>query len=759
VSLAAAAAWWAACAGLLAAGAPVAAALFGRRGVGLGLPVALVAVTLAAYWVGQASFGPAATAAAVLAPVGLGLAGRRMAGPRVDRRALAEALVVFTVAYAGYVGIRAVGPDVVPGGEHFLDYSLLKALGRAAALPPEDPWFAGETVRYYYGGHLTVAVLARLTGTPARVAYHLGVAGTLATLATAAYALAGAVAADRGVAARPAALAGAFFVGVAGHLLTPLELLAGALPDRAGAALADALSGGLDGWAVGAVRDGTAALSDTTTVFVVPGAATVFPLLEGLNGYLHAHVLATPSLALAAALGYAYYRTDADETGRRRLLLFVAIPACGGVAAVTSTWAAATVVGVAWLALATAPAGPLSVVSGRLAAVARGDGVGRRELARAGGAVALSAAVAGVAALAAAPFLFGPAAPRPVAPFGPEGRTPLAALLVVHGAFLAAFVPYLAGRTPRRWVGAAAAVGVGLVVVRPDLAALAVVGPVGIAAWALLRRDAEVGFETVLVLAGAGLVVLVEFVYVLTDGHGNRFNTVYKVSMHVRVLWGVAAGVVLAALVERVRSWPAVRARLASAGLAAVVLAAGAYGAVYVPGNVADAADPDLDALDAVERRHPAEVRAIRWLDRREGTPTLLSAPGVPQKRWNASPAASLTGIPTVAGWRHEAQYRSPAAYRTRVDHADAMYAAAPRRQVALLRRYDVQYVYVGPAERERYDDPGSIARLRGVTVAFSNPTVTVYRVDRDRLAVPARGVYPDTSPRIRGRKGPVATR
>jgi uncharacterized membrane protein len=101
---------------------------------------------------------------------------------------------------------------------------------------------------------------------------------------------------------------------------------------------------------------------------------------------------------------------------------------------------------------------------------------------------------------------------------------------------------------------------------------------------------------------------------------------------------------------------------------------------------------------------------------------------------WRSSPGASLTGVPTVAGWHHEVGYRGYDTYVTRVRAADAMYTASPERRVELMRRHDVRYVWVGGAERARYGDV-TFAGIRGVEPVVRTRTVTLYRVDRDELA------------------------
>src|SRR6056297_2025723 len=159
--------WLATYYALALAALPVASALFPRfpdRGATLALPVALGTVTLLTDWFGQVAFTAAtvAVAAAVVVAASALLARDR----DVDLRAYAEAMAVFTVAFLFLVAVRAVDPAITPrAGEKFLDFGLLKSLVRAPALPPEDMWWAGEPVAYYYGGHLMTAVLTTITGT------------------------------------------------------------------------------------------------------------------------------------------------------------------------------------------------------------------------------------------------------------------------------------------------------------------------------------------------------------------------------------------------------------------------------------------------------------------------------------------------------------------------------------------------------------------------------------------------------------------
>mgnify|MGYP000622155342 CR=1 FL=1 len=756
---------------LAALGRPVAARLLSTipgRGVGFALPTALVVLGTVAYWVGHLAFGPVALGAALLVLLALALlTGLDHDALRQRRLELAhgvrpgrvhvEAALVFVAAFCLLVGVRALDPAVYPvGGEKFLDFGLLKTLERAETLPPEDMWFANEPVVYYYGGHLLTALLSDLTGTAPRYAYNLSLAGFYATLVTAAYGFAGAIAQERANARRPAALAAAFFVGLASNLVTAGRLVISALPpalqERVAATVAsrsrysaDAVLGGIDSF------------SYWTASRVIPGTINEFPLFAWLNGDLHAHMMGTPFLLLGAAVAFALYRTAPRDLRRRRVLAFVAIPLLAGFQTVVDTWSVPSLFGLLCLALALGPDDPWPILSRRVAAWrrARDDGPLVEETGRLVGALCV-AGVAGVLGGALAlPFLLGTAGGREVAVLAAAERSSLGGLLLVHGAFLATFYAYLLDRLGvDRVLPLVVGLGAfGVVAVATALPVAVAVGPLLVFGWAACRTDRPVGFETVLVVAGAGLVALVELVYVKEQAGPLRMNTVFKTYMQVWVLWSVAAGVALPAFVRwvgtRSPSVPGTRWRWLRTGLAvAVVLATIPYAGLALSAHVERGGDPTLDATAFVEREHPSEAPAIDYIDDLSGQPTLLSAPatgrypgpggesGAPpgMYSWESSPAASLTGVPTVAGWHHEVGYRGSEAYLKRVRDVDRAYTGTPAQTVAVLERYDVAYVWVGPAERARYGSV-SFGGVEGVTPVFDTETVTIYRVDEDELS------------------------
>jgi YYY domain-containing protein len=783
--------WLLVFAGLAVLGYPLAARLFSgfrSHGAGFALPVALVTCWLPVYWLGKLHYGPGTVAVGLLVLVGVA-AGLRLnldalrerrvepASPLpINRRAVAEVAVVFAVAFGFLVAIRAVDPAVhALGGEKYLDFGMLNAILRAETLPPEDLWFAGEPVQYYYGGHLVAAILTTLTGTAPRFAYNLALAGFYAMLVTAAYDLASSIAAERGNDPLLAGAFGGFFVGFASNLDTAGRVLLGLLPTG----LRESLVGpDLTTYTLGGERfhywGASRIISDTVDGRTTP-TINEFPLFGWLNGDLHAHMMGTPFLLLAAAIGFALYQTPASER-RRRLSLLAVVPLLGLFQVVTDTWSFPSVFGVTYLALAFAPADPTALlpesvrerVRGVTAAAAdafdaEGDDSGRHaldELERLLVPLGVVAGLGAVTMVLSVPFLTGTGGERSIDLLPAAARSSLGSLLVVHGGFVAVFGLHLFARVSdeRRWPLGLAVVALGAVATTLPLDILAISVPLLVVGWAVLRFDRPAGYETVLIVAGAGLVTIVELVFVNEQAGPLRMNTVFKTYMQVWVLWGTAAGAALVGLLERARAAdpPSIegvsipsREVAATVFVVALVLSTSVYGVFALSAHFEGSPEPTLDATSFGPRYDDAEVAATDWLNEEATEETVIvSAPATgfyPAKgsgghepgmyNWKSSIAASLTGVPTVVGWAHEVGYRGSDDYYARVAAVDALYTGSSADAAAVIREHDVEYVWVGTAEQVRYrGDLVDFEERAGYEVAFENDAVTVYRVDESEL-------------------------
>ena len=131
-----------------------------------------------------------------------------------------------------------------------------------------------------------------------------------------------------------------------------------------------------------------------------------------------------------------------------------------------------------------------------------------------------------------------------------------------------------------------------------------------------------------------------------------------------------------------------------------------------------------------------ADYEAIRWIQRNvEGSPVMLEAV-TPTYRWGGR-VSIYTGLPNIAGWEwHQEQQRWN--YRETVDQRIRQVARiynTPSSQEALgiMRKYGVEYVYLGKVERLYYDPAGLAKFDTGLDGAleqvYENRDVRIFRV------------------------------
>lgn len=70
--------------------------------------------------------------------------------------------------------LRSFGPDI-SNYEMYMDEGFLSAIMRSPHLPPNDMWYAGQPINYYYYAHYNIAMLAKLLGQPPSIAFNTGI--------------------------------------------------------------------------------------------------------------------------------------------------------------------------------------------------------------------------------------------------------------------------------------------------------------------------------------------------------------------------------------------------------------------------------------------------------------------------------------------------------------------------------------------------------------------------------------------------------
>ena len=234
----------------------------------------------------------------------------------------------------------------------------------------------------------------------------------------------------------------------------------------------------------------------------------------------------------------------------------------------------------------------------------------------------------------------------------------------------------------------------------------------------------QVAFATLLVCAALGVVIGLDIFRV--EGDIDRMNSVFKLYLQVWVLLALASAylawrILRTGVVERTMSVPWARAW--GWALALLVLAAAVYPVLGTQDRLKTRFDVLPLTLDGMAYMRTAEYNdangtidlsadydAIRWLQANvQGSPVVLEGL-TPNYRWGGR-ISIYTGLPSVVGWRwHQEQqrwgYRRAVGERAR--DVNRIYATRdPAEALDLMRKYNVEYVYLGRLERLYYPAAG----------------------------------------------------
>jgi uncharacterized membrane protein len=233
----------------------------------------------------------------------------------------------------------------------------------------------------------------------------------------------------------------------------------------------------------------------------------------------------------------------------------------------------------------------------------------------------------------------------------------------------------------------------------------------GVALHAALSRRLGAAERVLWLLIACGLacVALPEVVYVRDAFDGSkleRMNTVFKFGYHAWLFLGLGGTLALFAAVAWVPRWLRLGCWIT---LVPLVLLALAYpwAGTYVRKDGFRSA-PTLDGLRWLRTGSPGDVEAIAWLRANApGDAVVLEAAGPDYSQYGHARISTFTGRPTVIGWGgHEVQWEHDPG--DRMQQVAAAYKAADARSArALIDRYGIDYVVVGPLERTDYGDQG----------------------------------------------------
>jgi len=669
---------------------------------------------------GLTTFTRPTLAASMAAIAAMGwLVSRSRREPWPESAELVASEAVFWGAFALFLCLRLLNPEIF-WGEKPMDFSFLNTLYRAETLPPPEPWFAGSPLMYTYFGHYVVAAIGKMLAIHPAVMFNLGIA-TVAGLTAAAL----------------------FAVGA---------LVGGGWRLGATAAAVTLLLGNLSGVRELLLRRAVNFDYFWATSRVIHDTINEYPFWSFVFADLHAHVLVMPWAVGFLALVVLWLGRRAEPTAARArtatitLLLLCALML--GAITATNGWSMP-----AYFALLIALLG-----ADWLAHRARG---GLVRVFRTGlGSVLLPAtAIIGGALLAFRPFWrhFSVPAHQWGPEVGPYARP--TDVLTIFGVFLILLVPFFFARwrrvlTPageplsRRNRVRMGAVAAALLLSLVDLRALGHLSlrpAVSVSTFAIaltlfalrlaLDRRMQERYRLSLLLSSFAfaLVAGCEFVFVW-----DRMNTVFKFYLEAWFLLSIASSIVLWDLFrgENSRS----RSRFVWQGLVGASLAFAAFTSIsgawgLVTHRHTQGPRFTLDGMAYLKRTDPQELAAFEWLNRNvRGLPVLAEAYGPSYGEYTR--VCMNTGLPVVLGWDYhvfQRGHRHEEIDRRKADLETIFTGRSQERVAAVLARYHVALVYVGPLERRTYGG-ANVTNFRKwkdlMTLLYENPAVTIFAVN-----------------------------
>jgi len=173
--------WWLATGFFGLVGWPIAAIIFPNwedKGYLLAKAWGIIGTTylvwiLGSMKVAQFGGGTIVFSGILLAIIGIGI--RRLwikSDLKINWKIILAEELLFLLALSSWSYVKAHEPTI-NGLEKFMDYGFTKSILRTKYFPPQDMWYAGESINYYYFGHLTMATISKISGVGLEFGFNL----------------------------------------------------------------------------------------------------------------------------------------------------------------------------------------------------------------------------------------------------------------------------------------------------------------------------------------------------------------------------------------------------------------------------------------------------------------------------------------------------------------------------------------------------------------------------------------------------------
>ena len=694
-------------------------------------------------------------------------------------RTLVIAEAIFLVFFIGWTLFRSYDP-FINHTEQPMDLALLSASINSQVGHPEDPWLRGEPISYYYFGYWMMGALSQISAIQSHISYNLAIALIPAMGAMGIFGIVfNMVRMDKARRnfAIIAGIAATLFLGVVSNLEGVLEFMR--LNGMGSQGFYDWIRiNDLPGPIVTPPQSWTPpdfwwwfhasrVINTFDGIHFIDNTIQEFPFFSFLLGDMHPHVMSIPFIALFVGIALNFYRLTSDFWRNYRsvypyAIVITAALVLGGIG-FNNLWDMPTFA---------------ALLIGILALKAYREGSDIPQ------SIALAFFPVGLAILALAVLMYSPYLLDINAGVNGIGvvitHTRAVHMFIVWGLFLTAVTPFLLATfwqttVQRDWAAQTLTAGalafapwllwtlaylpsdgsieevIGRFIGILPLTALVAIGVYN--TLYLARQENEGGrlFATILAVLGLGLIIGSEFLFI-RDFFNNRGNTVFKLYYQAWVLLATASAFAMYYWLSTIRNRKGWHAAFSYVWAAAFVLLL--IGSLYYPLAAAKTkpdtpyAGPTLDGLSFVQQNRPAEYDAIAWL-KQNAPPDAAIVEAVGEwSDWGL--VSRSTGLPTIVNWLgHQKQWRGgweifdadkPDVSRAlrdkyfddRTAEVERIYTTLdPAEAQVILYKYDIDYVYIGQRERDKYGIEGipKFDAIANPVFADPNGEAIIYRV------------------------------
>lgn len=594
---------------------------------------------------------------------------------------------LFLILYVFFTFIRSCDPDI-NGLEKFTDFSILNSILKSEKLPPNDAWYAGEKINYYYFGHFYIAVLTKLSFLESYYTFNLGLATIFSFLSIGVFELV-----YNMTKSTKYAIIAVILIVFMSNLIGLFQILIKIFPST----LNYFLKMGLE-YPLTCCTSKEQSLSSLLINFpvwsstrVIPNTINEFPYSDFLFGELHAHALSLPIqlLVLCFLLEFFYSNIFLDKTKWKiYFLLFLSVVL--GSLYPTNSWDYPTYASLfIFLSFVKIKKSKISLLKISFVFLS----------------LFLSFA------------LFLPYENKKThldMGFVNE-KTNIIQYISLFSVFIASTYFYLNLKMKNFILIFIPAIIIAIIL---NTQILFLLLPIVISSmFLIIKGKGDDVFILSLLLFASLISIYCEFFYI-----DSRYNNVFKFYYHVWVFLGISTAYIFSKINFQTKLILVLIIFLIASSMIMSVFST-------IQKLIKGFNDYiTLNGLYYVKIFYPNEYDAIIWIRKNlSGNDIILEAPGKVYTR--TSIVSSNTGVPTIIGWtQHEWHWRGEWPNKRESD-VNQVYSSQNLTEIQnILSKYNVRYIYVGFIENSIYNNLEKFGNM--YDVVFQNNDVIIYKVN-----------------------------